>query len=172
MKKSIKILISVIILIFGIIACDCTYGLIFGGEYGLLAYIISALFGLILSAFSVLIIFGKKNIKTRTAIDAFISIILIFFILCMLVYKPLNEISGTNEYVEKQVEIVEMYGGGRHLDFIEPTFYVTVKDKNGKEFVIEEYNSMIDYDEGDTVIIKEYVGGFELKYYEFETMQS
>lgn len=172
MKKSTKILISVIILIFGIIACDCTYGLIFGGEYRLLACIISAVFGLILSAFSVLIIFGKKNIKTRTAIDAFISIILVFFILCMLVYKPLNKISGTNEYVEKQVEIVEVYGGGRRFLFIEPAFFVTVKDKTGREFVIEEYSPIIDYDDGDTVIIKEYVGGFELKYYEIETIQS
>lgn len=48
MTKSIKILISIIILLFGFIIADCTFGFIFGGPFNLKAGIITFLFGVFL----------------------------------------------------------------------------------------------------------------------------
>ncbi len=166
MKKSIRILISVIILLLGFIAADCTYGFAFGGEFNWIAGIITFVFGIVLTTLSVILIFDKNERKEIKAKDTFAIIIIAFMIFCIFGYKPLNRISGTNDYTEQKVKVTELYGAGKgDWLFLDPQFYVTVKDKKGNEFVVGDYNIVIDYEEGDTITLREYTGGFDLKYY-------
>lgn len=166
MTKSIKILISIIILLFGFIIADCTYGFIFGGPFNLKAGIITFLFGVFFTFISILIIFDKNERKQTKAKKTFCIIIIIFMLFCLFGYKPLNHISGTDEYTEKQVEVLNIYGRGKgDFAFLEPEFEVTVKDKYGNEFIVGDYNVIINYSEGDVIFIREFTGGFGLKYY-------
>lgn len=166
MKKSIKVLISIIILLLGFIIADCVFGFVFGGPFNLKAGIITFLFGVFFTFISILIIYDKNERKQAKTKKTFCIIIIIFMLFCLFGYKPLNHISGTDEYIEKTVEVVNIYGRGKgDFAFLEPEFDVTVKDKNGKEFVVGDYNVIINYSEGDIIILKEFTGGFGLKYY-------
>lgn len=165
MKKPIRILISVIILLFGYIIADCVYGFTFGGEISWKTGLIVFIFGIIFTSISIIIIFNKKERKTGKSKDTFVIILLVFTVICLFGYKPLNRISGNNEYIEYPVEVVDLCGAGKNFPFLDPQYYVTVKDENGKVFEVGDYDILCEYDEGDTVLLREYKGGFNLKYY-------
>lgn len=172
MKKSIKILICVIMIIFGVIGADCLYGLTIGGYFGWIAAVICLAVGLILAAISVIIIFDKAELGESKTTEAFIIIMIVFMIACLFTYNPLNKISGTNDYVESQVEVVEIWGRGKgSIPFVESEYDVTVIDENGNQFVVGDYNISIDYEEGDTITLREFTGGFGIKYHQIQPVE-
>lgn len=166
MKKSIKILISVIMLLFGIVGADCLYGLTIGGYFNWIAAIICLVVGLVLTTISVVLIFDKSELGQTKANEVFIIIMLVFMIACLFLYNPLNKISGTTDYVESQAEVVEIWGRGKgNIPIVEPEYDVTVVDENGNQLEVGDYNPNIEYDFGDTITLREYTGGFGMNYY-------
>lgn len=165
MKSSVKIILSVLILLFGTVFADCLYGFLFGGEFGLYAFLVVLFVGALLSLASVMMIFSKEERQMKKARTIFAIMLLCFVIVCLYGYRPLNYISGSDDYTEQSVTVVDQYVYGRNFHFIQPQSVVTVEDEDGNVFDIDDYAILADYGEGEKVFVREYTGGFNLKYY-------
>lgn len=166
MNKSIKIVVLGIISIFAFLFSDCFYGFVFGGNFSWITAVISFVSGTWVATIYVLLLFHKDKRKCKKAKETFIVVVLIFMVVCLYGYKPLNRILGSNNYTETQAEVVYIDAQRRSFLFIEPESIVTLSDSQGNDFVVEDYDIIFYYDEGDTVLLREYTGGFKLKYYD------
>lgn len=171
MSKPIRIFIAILVLLFGCIGADCLFGFAIGGNLNIISTSIFLAFALVLGVIAMAIIFGTE--MPENTIEIFAVIVIAFMMLCIMAYMPMNRLSGNGEYVEKQVEVVEVYTRGRgRILFLDPDSNVTVKEKNGETYEIGDYTPTVDYDIGDDIIIREYKGGFDLNYYDIISSSS
>lgn len=164
MKKSIKILISVIISIFVVIGFDCLYGFTIGGRVGWLFYILSAIVGAILIVSLMLFIKGKEYFYTKDYIEPLVLLLIVAVVLCWGTYNGLNKLSSSPNYTEYDSVAVEVYTPLKSMHD-----EITFLDADGNEVTINEHQPVgesVYPEENDTITIREYKGGFGYNYYE------
>lgn len=164
MKKAIRVFISIIVLLLGVVGADCLYGLTIGGNYGWIALLICLGVGLILTTMATFFIFNKDERNQAKVRDCFAIILIGFMFVCVFMYSPLNKLTGSTDYTEKQVQVVKLEGLRTVFPVVDPEWEVTVEEQNGESYVVYDYSPFINYDEGDAVSIKEFNGGFGMKY--------
>lgn len=166
MKKSIKILISVIISLFVVIGFDCLYGFTIGGRVDWLFYILSAIVGVILIVSLMLFIKGKEYFYTKDYIEPLVLLLIVVVVACWGTYNGLNKLSSDMNYVEydTKVEYCGYYSKSVYQ-------YVDFKDQNGniqtvKMFDPIEFNANYSIEDCKTLTVREYKGGFGFNYYD------
>lgn len=167
LSREQKIVMSIVLGLFAAVACVCLYGFTVGGEYFCVKYLLyCALTAFILTASAFVFIFKKENIKSIFKKEAFYLTFAAVIVIQFLLYQPLNLLSAPQESREYEVEITQYFDGRGCFDinFIdsdgaERTLYYSYR---WISFESDDNNLLIN--EGGRMIIKDTLGGFNLKH--------
>lgn len=159
MKKSHKILITIILLICAIIGFVCLIGFTIGGRFGWLHAIIFACISAVISFLSILFINGSDFTKSNKFIEPFVILIIAITVVFNVMYSGINKLSAGNEVITYYTTIeYTSHGKQLHTDI---GFY----DRNGNMQEIWDFNQFWTDDEsypeeGVTITVEERQGGF------------
>ena len=159
MKKSHKILITIILLICAIIGFVCLIGFTIGGRFGWLHAIIFACISAVISFLSILFISGSDFTKSNKFIEPFVILIIAITVVFNVMYSGINKLSAGNEVITYDTTI-EYTSHGKQL-YTDIGFY----DRNGNMQEIWDFNQFWTVDEsypeeGVTITVEERQGGF------------
>lgn len=166
MKKSIKILITVILLIFAVIGIDCAVGFTIGGRIRLIHILIIVTVSLVLTFLSILFINGKGYEKSGSYKETLILVTIGLVAVCCVMYTGLNRLSASNDTVVYDTYIESSNHYYRSI-FMEIIFedrdgnMASAYDKNIIWFDDDSYP-----DEGVPITIRERQGGFGYPVYD------
>lgn len=166
MKKSNKILITVILLLCAVIGTDCIIGFTIGKKIGAVHILILTAIHLILSYLAIVFIKGSEYKKTTGYKEALIITTIGLVALSAVMYGGFNRLSAGNESVEYEtcVEYTDQYRG---IMFMQVYF----NDMQGNTACVSDKNILwIDEDtypeDGTPITIREKQGGFGYPVYE------
>lgn len=166
MKKSNKILITVILLLFAVISADCIIGFTIGNKIGAMHIVILTAIHIILSSLAIVFIKGSEYRKTAGYKEALIITTIGLVALSAVMYGGFNKMSAGSESVEYEtyVEYTNQYRG---IMFMQVYFNdvqgntACVSDKNILWFDEDTYPEY-----GTPLTIREKQGGFGYPVYE------
>lgn len=166
MKKTDKILITVILLIFAVIGVDCIIGFTIGGEIRLIHIVILVAIHLVLTYLSILFINGKEYEKSDSYKEALILITIGLVAISYVMYGGLNRLSASNDSVVYDTYIEETNSHEKTI-FTEIGF----RDRNNNlahawDKIIIWYDDDTFPREGVPITIRERQGGFGYPVYE------
>lgn len=159
MKKSHKILITVVLLMCVIIIFVCLIGFTIGNRFGWLHLIIFACISAVISYLSILFINGINFTKSNKFFEPFIILIIAITIVFNVMYSGINKLSAGSEIIAYDTVVEYSYSVKQlHTDI---GFY----DRNGNMQEIWDFTQIwIDDEsypeEGATITIEERQGGF------------
>lgn len=166
MKKTDKILITVILLVFAVIGIDCIIGFTIGGEIRLIHIVILVAIHLVLTYLSILFINGKEYEKSDGYKEALILITIGLVAISYVMYGGLNRLSASNDSVVYDTYIEE-------TNTYEKTIFTEVgfRDRNNNlghawDKTIMWYDDDSFPEEGAPITIREKQGGFGYPVYE------
>ncbi len=159
MKKSHKILITVVLLMCVIIVFVCLIGFTIGNRFGWLHLIIFACISAVISYLSILFINGINFTKSNKFFKPFIILIIAITVVFNIMYSGINKLSAGSEIISYDTVVEYSYCVRQlHTDI---GFY----DKNGNMQEIWDFKQIWLDDEscpeeGATIIVEERQGGF------------
>ena len=147
MLKFTKIMIFAIIYVIVNICATLLYGFLIGGYPSVLFYLIVGIISL-----GMIIFLDKKIIKIEKVVC--ILIVGATMLLMNQAYLFTNSVFDSSEYT------------ARYRTELSVSRYIVFTDPNGDE-KIKSYKITDDYDDGDSVIVEEYLGLFGVEHYVF-----
>lgn len=164
MKRALCICIIILIQLLFSILYNCIYGFNVGGNPNYIYYVLSLLIGIILSFCITFVMSRIKELKRTKIKESVVILTVVFFVLALLLYYPLNDISSEDTYIEYETEIIEIEAL-QPIIIGQPDFRVSFLDCNGNNVSVDVNLVVSSYEEGNVIIVRETIGGFGVKKY-------
>lgn len=159
--------LGIILILLSILISVCAFGFIIGGEKGAAFYFLFGALSLVISFAITAFINGKKYAAGAWRSKAVIALAIGIFIICTILYNPMNGFTKGSDFIEYEAEITRVSA------YRAEPIRIYFNDSQGNErSVWDLYGNIVSDDErmpveGKIINIREYEGGFGFPHYDW-----